>query len=139
MQDKQASQKRILVVDDSDASRKLVSNGLAKQGYQCVEADDGSTALEILEGQGLTTFDAVLMDNDMPGLTGPETARIIRRKSEIAIIGITGLTLPDEVEYFEECGADVILSKPVSPKVLTRMKNICDGDREQINSPTPKV
>ena len=61
-------------------------------------------------------FDSVLLDYEMPVMNGPSAAKEIRQTlldEEINIIGVTGNVLPEDVNYFEKCGANAVLSKPV--------------------------
>ena len=69
---------RILVVDDEDYVRELLRDILHSLGHQVVEAEDGFKALELF---GTETFDAVLTDIGMPGMSGLELARSIRESN----------------------------------------------------------
>lgn len=88
-----------------------------------VEADDGSSALEVMtqyferEGQ---LFDFVLMDFIMTRMNGPEAAQRMRKDLHFAgsIIGVTGNALPDDIAYFMESGADCVVTKPLTNKKL---------------------
>mmetsp|Transcript_18985 Transcript_18985/g.47137 ORF Transcript_18985/g.47137 Transcript_18985/m.47137 type:complete len:904 (+) Transcript_18985:165-2876(+) len=109
------SKLRILVVDDSISNRKLLCRLLSNQGHVNSQAEDGSVAVEMVmeaEKKG-EPFDMVLMDYEMPNMTGPEAARVIRSYgSDVFIVGVTGNLMPEDVDYFHECGAGAILSKP---------------------------
>jgi len=106
---------RILVVDDSISNRKLLCRLLSNKGHVNSQAEDGSVAVEMVmeaERNG-EPFDLVLMDYEMPNMTGPEAARVIRSYgSDVFIVGVTGNLMPEDVDYFHECGAGAILSKP---------------------------
>lgn len=109
------SKLRILVVDDSISNRKLLCRLLSNKGHVNSQAEDGSVAVEMVmeaERDG-KPFDLVLMDYEMPTMTGPEAARKIRgHGSDVFIVGVTGNLMPEDVNYFHECGAGAILSKP---------------------------
>lgn len=106
---------RILVVDDSISNRKLLCRLLKNKGHVNSQAEDGSVAVEMVmeaDRKG-EPFDLVLMDYEMPNMTGPEAARVIRSYgSDVFIVGVTGNLMPEDVDYFQECGAGAILSKP---------------------------
>ncbi|HTX16276.1 MAG TPA: response regulator [Candidatus Baltobacteraceae bacterium] len=61
----------ILVVDDNEDYREVTSAFLAKAGYNVLEAENGSDAVEILERQA-GTIDLLITDSQMPGMTGPQ-------------------------------------------------------------------
>src|ERR1700691_3228971 len=90
---------RVLVADDADLNRELVIELLEKQGYTAVGVSDGKNALAALERE---PFDAVLMDEEMPNMTGVEATLAIREKEKGGakhqfIIGLTGnATAEDE-------------------------------------------
>ena len=77
---------RILVVDDDPQIRRVMRVTLTGQGYEVDDARSGDAALEKLRA---ARFDLVLLDMNLPGLSGLETCREIRGQSEIAIIMLT--------------------------------------------------
>jgi two-component system cell cycle sensor histidine kinase/response regulator CckA len=80
----------ILVVDDSETIRNLVSAILSQDGYRIIEAADGADALRIMDGR-LTDLDLVITDVVMPNMGGPELARRIgRTRPELRTIFISG-------------------------------------------------
>jgi signal transduction histidine kinase/CheY-like chemotaxis protein len=107
---------RLLVVDDSVSNRKLLGHLLSRAGHVCDLAEDGNQALDMVieklkRGE---RYDCVLLDYEMPVMTGPEAARAIRQAgSDVHIVGVTGNVLPDDVAYFVSCGANAVLPKPV--------------------------
>lgn len=109
------SKLRILVVDDSISNRKLLCRLLKNKGHVNSQAEDGLVAVQMVreaEEKG-EPFDLVLMDYEMPNMTGPEAARKIRSYGiDVFIVGVTGNLMPEDVDYFHECGAGAILSKP---------------------------
>ena len=79
----------ILVVDDNEMNRDLLSRRLQRQGYEVAVAVDGRQALEQLAAHG---FALVLLDIEMPGLGGLEVLEIIRRThsaAELPVIMVT--------------------------------------------------
>ena len=54
------------------------------------------------------------MDYEMPTMSGPTASKLIRQNgSDVYIAGVTGNLMPEDVEYFQACGAGVVLSKPL--------------------------
>src|SRR5262245_55843805 len=111
---------RILVVDDDPQIRRVMRVTLTGQGYEVDDAKDGEAALEKLRDQ---RFDLVLLDMNMPGMSGLEACRAIRAQSEIAIIMLTVRdTESDKVEALD-AGADDYITKPYNPpELLARIR-----------------
>ena len=65
-------------------------------------------------------FDLVFIDYVMTTMNGPEAVQIMRRDLKFAggIIGVTGNALPADLTYFQECGADLVITKPLTNKKL---------------------
>ncbi len=105
----------ILVVDDAVSNRKLLRRLLKLKGHETSEAENGQIAVDMVkqaEANG-KHFDLVLMDYEMPVMTGPVAAEKIRKNgSDVFIIGVTGNLMPEDVAYFRECGANALLPKP---------------------------
>ena len=112
--------KRILVVDDDPQIRRVMRVTLTAQGY---EVDDARTGEEALENLRQHPSDLVLLDMNMPGMSGVETCRLIRADSEIAIIMLTVRdTEADKVEALD-AGADDYITKPFrTPELLARIR-----------------
>jgi CheY-like chemotaxis protein len=65
------------------------------------------------------TFDTILLDFEMPVMNGPTAAKKIRALGcESCIVGITGNVLPEDLAFFEQCGAYRVCSKPVKMEAL---------------------
>ena len=69
--------KKILIVEDNDIHRKILSDALEARGYLVVEASDGFSALKKLESK---SYDFLITDNLMPGMEGLELIDEISRK-----------------------------------------------------------
>ena len=108
---------RILVVDDSDLNRKITCRSLVAYWYECVEAEDGQAAVEIIsdslkEGPN---YSVILLDNIMPRLNGEDAAKAIRDLGYLGlIIGLTGNGMPDDIASFKRHGANDVMVKPMS-------------------------
>ena len=86
--------------------------------FKFFDNKDGKQAVEIVKKaeEEHEPFDSVLLDYEMPVMNGPNAAKEIRQTlldEEINIIGVTGNVLPEDVSYFEKCGANAVLAKPV--------------------------
>lgn len=109
---------RILVVEDSATNMMITSEYLSAKGYQILEAHNGLEAIKYAHEQHL---DLILMDIQMPGISGIETIKQLRAEPKFAslpIIALTALAMPGDRELCLEAGATEYLSKPVSLKKL---------------------
>lgn len=112
------SPRRVLVVDDSKAQRKVLSLSLMRWGYQVAEA---ATAEEALALARETDFDIVLSDWVMPGMSGPEFCRAFRalpRDGYGYFVLLTSKSEKGEVAHGLDVGADDFLTKPVNADEL---------------------
>jgi two-component system KDP operon response regulator KdpE len=107
---------RILVVDDDPQIRRVMRVTLTGQGYEVDDAKSGDIALEKLRDQ---RFDLVLLDINMPGMSGLETCRIIRDRSEIAIIMLTVRDSESDKVDALDAGADDYITKPFKTSELS--------------------
>ena len=115
-----AKTKSILVIDDNDDIRGLLSLVLQKEGYEVLEAAGGSEALiKINESKP----DLILLDVMMPGLSGLEVLATIRESrekkiSEVPVIMITSKSTIDDIDAAIELGANSYIVKPFRPANL---------------------
>jgi signal transduction histidine kinase/ActR/RegA family two-component response regulator len=113
--------KRVLLADDNEVNRKLVTRLLEKRGYSVVTVNDGAEALAALETD---RFDVVLMDVHMPSMGGFEaTAAIRKREREISsapvrIVAMTASAMKGDRERCLAAGMDGYVSKPIRDKEL---------------------
>ncbi len=108
----------VLVVDDDPIVRELLELTIKGAGYECLQADNGKNALEIIDEH---TPDIVILDLMMPVMDGVETCRRIRnsgRHSTIYIIMLSAKTESIDKVGGLDVGADAFLSKPVVPTEL---------------------
>ena len=110
----------VLVVDDTSLNRKLLCKLLRASGHSCEEAVNGLCAVEKVTARmsGVKlSYDAILMDFEMPIMDGPTATEAIRRLGYSGpIFGVTGNTLDSDVNHFISHGADAVLSKPFDYK-----------------------
>ncbi len=118
------SQPKVLLAEDSRDGRKLMSLILQKSGAEVECAEDGKMAVEAAarsEEDG-APFDLILMDMEMPVMSGYEAARLLREKGWSGpIIAITGHTGAEEKQRCIEAGCTDALSKPVDRAQLTNL------------------
>jgi two-component system cell cycle response regulator DivK len=102
----------ILVVDDNEANLRLINAVLKTRGYDLLEARSGEAALEMLAAQRPSL---VLMDVQMPGLSGIDVARTIRAMpalAELPLVAITAMAMKGDREAIMAAGFNDYLAKP---------------------------
>ncbi|HEX3385779.1 MAG TPA: response regulator [Mucilaginibacter sp.] len=114
-------QLHVLVVDDNQINRLLISKVLSRWGITMDFAENGEQAVEKIENDH--NFDVVLMDVHMPIMDGVEATRIVRSKDEpfykqLPIIALTASMLISEINEIHECGMNDYILKPFDPKGL---------------------
>lgn len=111
---------RILVVDDDPQIRRVMRVTLTGQGYEVDDAKSGDAALDKLRA---ARFDLVLLDMNLPGLSGLEACREIRGQSEVAIIMLTVRDSEEDKVAALDAGADDYVTKPYNaPELLARIR-----------------
>jgi putative two-component system response regulator len=120
-----SSKATILVADDNEMNRDLLSDILIGEGYKVICAEDGDKALQAINSR---TVDLALLDVIMPGKTGFDVCQSIKSRPEtrfIPVVLVTGLTSVDERIRGIKSGADDFLSKPVnSQELLARTRSL---------------
>ncbi len=113
---------RILVVEDIDINRHIMSEILGEAGAQPFFAEDGRQAVEAVRSNGTDAYDAVLMDIQMPVMNGIDATREIRRFApDLPIIGQTAHALIEERLACLAAGMVDHISKPIDPEALFAM------------------
>ena len=112
------SAKTILYVEDNEMNRQIVRDLLKRTKYRLIEAHDGEAgvakALEVRP-------DLILMDIQLPKISGLEAMRRVRAEPSMAampIIAITSFALSGDDEKAKEAGATAYIAKPYSPRDL---------------------
>lgn len=108
---------KILIADDEDRMRRLVSDFLKRQGYEVFEAVDGKEALNCFE-QKINELDLIILDVMMPKIDGLQVLKEIRSVSQIPIIMLTAKSQESDELLGFGLGADEYISKPFSPIIL---------------------
>jgi putative two-component system response regulator len=115
----------ILVADDNESNRELLSTLLVEEGYQVISVADGQQALEQV---GFDSIDLALLDVVMPRKTGFDVCLAIKSKPAtrlIPVLLLTSLTSDDDRIRGIMCGADDFLTKPVNKhELLARVDSL---------------
>ncbi len=120
---------QVLVADDNPTNREVLGRILERAGHAATLVADGDLALDALEGG---QFDAVLLDRNMPGLSGLETLKAIRLMTRgRERLPVVILSADVTVETKREClegGADAFIAKPVEAlRLLEELKTLTSG------------
>ena len=112
--DKLARKHRVLIVDDDDTVRRVCRLALRDEPVECEEVSDGAVAA----ARGLSApWDLILLDVDLPGLTGEQVLRKLRQNPQAAhtkVVMLSGRTSGDDLSRLLSSGADDYLTKPFS-------------------------
>ena len=117
----------ILVAEDNPVSAEFIVKVLGRMGHRVTAVSDGQQVVELTEQQ---LFDCVLMDIQMPALSGDEAARIIREREvrsglHLPIIALTAHAMADERERLLGQGFDAHVAKPVQlDQLLFELKRV---------------
>ncbi len=103
------SGRRILVVDDEPQLRRVLRSTLSALGFVVADAATGEAALEKLREE---KFDLVLLDINLPGLSGLETCRAVRARSDVGILMLTVRDRAEDKIEALDAGADGYITKP---------------------------
>jgi signal transduction histidine kinase/CheY-like chemotaxis protein/HPt (histidine-containing phosphotransfer) domain-containing protein len=111
---------RILVADDADINRDLLVELLERRGHVAIGVPDGREAVAEL---GKHEFDVLLIDEEMPNMTGLQATQAIRQREagtsrHQIIIGISGHVSEEDEARFRDAGMDAVLPKPIHMQQL---------------------
>src|SRR5579875_2262819 len=115
-------QRRALIVDDEKTIVEILSNYLKDEGYLVTGAYDGAEALEKALSE---PFDVILLDLNLPTVSGIEVFKQIRKTSDVPVLMVTSRDESVDRIVGLELGADDYIAKPFNPReVVARVKNI---------------
>jgi len=119
----QASQTRVLLVEDNQVNINLALALLAKMNCDVVHTSNGQLALDLLEGEA---FDLVFMDLQMPVMGGIEATGLIREReaatgAHTPIVAMTAHAMPEDRARCLDAGMDDYISKPIRAQVLREL------------------
>lgn len=110
---------KILIVDDFSTMRRIIKNLLRDLGFNnTVEADDGSTALPVLQGGGI---DFLVTDWNMPGMSGLELLQKVRSDPALAklpVLMVTAEAKREQIILAAQAGVNGYVVKPFTAAVL---------------------
>jgi CheY-like chemotaxis protein len=109
---------KILLVEDNELNRDMLSRRLTRRGYTVVVAEDGEQGLALARSE---RPDLILMDMSLPGIDGWEATRRLRRDPELAgarVIALTAHAMAGDRERAIEAGCDDYDTKPVEMERL---------------------
>jgi two-component system, cell cycle response regulator DivK len=116
---------KILIVEDNEMNRDMLSRRLERRGFTVVMAVDGDQGVAMARSE---VPDLILMDMSLPVLNGWEATRIIRADSvtaEIPVIALTAHSMPGDREKAIEAGCNDYDTKPVDlPRLLAKMADL---------------
>jgi len=115
----------ILVIDDEDVNRHLLTRRLTHEGHVVVTADNGDTGLELAARESV---DLILLDVLMPGLSGYDVLSRLKADAALREIPVLMISALDQTASVTRCialGADDYLTKPFDPLVLRARVNSC--------------
>jgi len=113
--------KTVLYVEDNEFNRKIVRHLLGRTSYRLIEAEDGEAGVTTARE---TVPDLIIMDIQLPKLSGLEATRQLRADpvtAPIPVIVITSFALAGDEAKAREAGAAAYLAKPYSPRELLEM------------------
>ena len=142
--DVQLAGKRILIIDDQELNRQILSEQVSAWGMKVAVAGSGQAALEIIDRQLRRgeAFDIVLQDFQMPGLYGVELSRKIRDRfgpDRLPVVILSSLESPVSPEIRREIGIRDIVLKPVRSRHLKSIVQRNLSPEEQVRPVCPAL
>lgn len=116
---------RILLIEDNELNRDMLSRRLQKRGYEVAMAVDGETGIAMAQAQAPAL---ILMDVSLPGIDGWETTRRLKAAPEtraIPIVALTAYATPGDREKALSVGCDDFDIKPIDlPRLLGKIETL---------------
>jgi two-component system cell cycle response regulator DivK len=106
--------RKVLIVEDNELNMKLLNDLLEMHGYMTFHTKDGLEALHIAR---LYRPDLILMDIQLPGMSGLEITKRLKTDEElrgIPVVAVTALAMPGDEEKIRQGGCEGYLAKPIS-------------------------
>ena len=114
---------KILLVEDNEMNRDMLSRRLERKGYELVIAEDGGQGVELAESE---QPDLILMDMSLPVMDGWEATRTIKNDKgmgDTPVIALTAHAMAEDRDKALEAGCDEFATKPVEmPDLLEKIK-----------------
>ena len=125
---------RLLVAEDNQLNAEIITELLHMAGADCFVAPDGRQAVTRLTQAADASFDAVLMDVQMPVMNGYEAAKAIRESGvpeiqDVPIVAMTANAFAEDVREAKACGMNAHIAKPVElPVLINTILCLCGGE-----------
>ncbi len=117
-----ARARRALVVDDDETVRRILSDALRERGFEVLSAPNASEGLSLLSEE-LLALDLLVTDAVMPGMSGEEFVRLIRKAGgevDLAIVCVSGQLGGGTEQALERAGADAVLDKALGAELIAQ-------------------
>jgi CheY-like chemotaxis protein len=118
--------KRLLLVEDDAVVSEVIVGLLRERGHVVTAVGDGLAAMTELARQ---TFDAMLLDLDLPMVDGFQVARMVRRMEgmgDVPIVAVTARSAGDELTAIKDAGMDALVRKPMTGGDLDNvLESVC--------------
>jgi two-component system cell cycle response regulator DivK len=122
---------KILIVEDNEMNRDMLSRRLIRRGYHIVMAVDGEQGVAAAKAEGP---DLILMDMSLPVIDGWEATRRLKAEPQtrgIPVIGLTAHAMAGDREKVIDAGCDDYDTKPVElPRLLQKIEALLHADKE---------
>lgn len=119
---------RILLVEDNEMNRDMLSRRLVRKGYEIAIAVDGQQALDMVVAE---SFDLILMDMSLPVIDGWETTRRVKANPEtqaIPVIALTAHAMAEDKDKAIAAGCDDFDTKPIDiQRLVDKIQALLDG------------
>lgn len=125
---------KILLVEDNEMNRDMLSRRLTRRGYEVVIAEDGELGVELA---GSANPDVILMDMSLPKIDGWEATRMVKANpatSPIPVIALTAHAMAGDREQALGAGCDDYDTKPIE---LDRLLGKIEGQLTRVGKPIP--
>ena len=124
--------KTVLIVEDNELNMKLFNDLLEAHGYATLKTSHGIEAMELARAH---KPDLILMDIQLPEVSGLEVTRWLKADEElksIPVIAITAFAMKGDEERIREGGCEAYMSKPISvSKFIATIKTYLEADRQR--------
>ncbi len=132
--------RKVLVIEDNEQNLYLMNFLLTKHGFDVVSARDGR---EGIHAACDTAPDLILLDIQLPGMSGHDVARELRRDprvpSSVPIIAVTSYAMPGDREQALAAGCTGYIEKPINPETfVAQLETYCLQGAEGRRTPEPK-
>ena len=119
---------KVLLVEDQEDNRDMLSRRLKKRGYEVAIAVDGAEGVEMAKSEAP---DLILMDMSLPVMDGWEATRILKAEDDtrsIPVVALTAHAMSTDREKAFEAGCDAYETKPIElPRLLETMEKLLQG------------